>query len=100
MGQITQCTESNSAQPVQLCAHPWYGIERKPCRQTCLDAIDRGYEEVARPHRDVGASEVEERLSQAGLVVLVPQPVEVGQVCIQGRRERLVQQVVPPRTVW
>ena len=92
--QLAQRIERRFAQAVQLVGHSGDGVQGQPGRESGLDAVEGRHQEVARPHGDVGASEVEEGPGQCGFVARLPQPVEPGGVAFQRRFQGVVQQVL------
>ena len=92
--QLAQRFERRFTQAVQLVGHGRDGVQGQPGREFGLDAVEGRHQEVARPHGDVGASEVEEGPGQCGFIAHLPQPVEPGDVAVQRRFQGVVQQVL------
>ena len=70
------------------------GVLFEERRHGLLEMVDRGGEEVARAHRQVGDTEVEEQLTGARLVACVEQVGDIGEVLVECRDERALQQVL------
>ena len=92
-GQIAQSLHRRLVQPSQLGGHRRDRVQGQPARQPGLDPVQRGHQEVARAHGDVGAAEVEEGVGQRGVVSGPAQLLQPGDVVVQRRFQRVVEQM-------
>ena len=89
-GQIAQSLHGRLPQPLQLGGHRRHRVQSQPGRQPGLDPVQRGHQEVAGAHGDVGAAEVEEGVGQRGVVIGLPQHLQPGDVVVQRRFQRVI----------
>jgi hypothetical protein len=94
LAERSQRFERCLTESVELGCKLWDWMECEKRGKARLDAVNGSDEEMAGAHREIDATEVEERFRRPCLLTLIQQRSEACKVTIECRLERMVEQVL------